>query len=112
MGGHKMSLWRAVPPVGFVALGDVLARGHHKPAADAIRCVREDLVEVLHSPTPADVMCVWTSSSLSSSTNSHPIDVKPVGLWEVRRYSDLHAPLPRLCLPACLPGPCPRPPEV
>ena len=51
LGGHQVwedgglmhaasaSFWRAVPPAGYVALGDVVARGHHKPALDLVWCV-------------------------------------------------------------------------
>ena len=39
------SVWRAKPPKGYVALGDVGMHGHStEPAADAIMCVHESLV--------------------------------------------------------------------
>ncbi|MBV4460809.1 Vps62-related protein [Pseudomonas sp. COR58] len=40
------SLWRPVPPQGYVALGSVCSNDHEKPSLNAIRCVRTDLVVV------------------------------------------------------------------
>lgn len=38
------SMWRPVPPQGYVALGLVCNGGYDKPSLDAVRCVRTDLV--------------------------------------------------------------------
>ncbi|MDH4743142.1 Vps62-related protein [Sphingomonas sp. CBMAI 2297] len=38
------SVWRPVPPEGYVALGDVAASGYLKPSLSDIWCVRADLV--------------------------------------------------------------------
>ncbi|SUD27525.1 Plant protein of uncharacterised function (DUF946) [Pseudomonas fluorescens] len=38
------SIWRPIPPEGYVALGLVCGIGHDKPSRNAIRCVRADLV--------------------------------------------------------------------
>jgi len=38
------SMWRPLPPPGYVALGLVCNNGYGKPAVDIIRCVRADLV--------------------------------------------------------------------
>ncbi|NVZ20296.1 Vps62-related protein [Pseudomonas costantinii] len=38
------SIWRPIPPQGYVALGLVCGIGHDKPSRNAIRCVRADLV--------------------------------------------------------------------
>ena len=53
---------------------------------DAMRCVREDLVDLL--PASTTTHCVWNSSSLSPSANSHKVNVKAVGLWEVVHFSN------------------------
>lgn len=45
--GNDGSCWRATPPDGYVALGDVYVRQFDaKPSKDLIRCVREDLTAV------------------------------------------------------------------
>ncbi len=41
---QKGSLWRPVPPSGYVALGHVTAAGYDAPSTDKIWCLREDLV--------------------------------------------------------------------
>lgn len=38
------SIWLAIPPEGYVALGQVCSNGRDKPSLNAIRCVRADLV--------------------------------------------------------------------
>ncbi|MEO8488472.1 Vps62-related protein [Pseudomonas sp.] len=38
------SIWRPVPPEGYVALGLVYGVNYEKPSLHAVRCVREDLV--------------------------------------------------------------------
>ena len=38
------SIWRPVPPEGYVALGLVCADGLDKPSVNSVRCVRADLV--------------------------------------------------------------------
>ncbi|WP_392893434.1 Vps62-related protein [Pseudomonas migulae] len=38
------TLWRPIPPDGYVALGLVCSMGQEKPSVHAVRCVREDLV--------------------------------------------------------------------
>jgi hypothetical protein len=38
------TLWRPIPPDGYVALGLVCSNDHEKPSLNAIRCVRADLV--------------------------------------------------------------------
>lgn len=58
----NISFWRAVPPQGFVALGDVVWQGHDKPPLDLILCVRSDLVEAAKVDEP----CVWSSNEDSS----------------------------------------------
>lgn len=38
------SIWRPIPPPGYVALGLVTKLGESQPSRDSVRCVREDLV--------------------------------------------------------------------
>jgi len=38
------TVWRPIPPSGYVAMGLVCSNGRDKPLLNAIRCVREDLV--------------------------------------------------------------------
>ncbi|WP_226476729.1 Vps62-related protein [Pseudomonas sp. MWU16-30323] len=38
------SLWRPLPPEGYVSMGLVCGVGYDKPSRNAVRCVREDLV--------------------------------------------------------------------
>lgn len=38
------TLWRPIPPDGYVALGLVCSMGQEKPSVHAVRCVRADLV--------------------------------------------------------------------
>ncbi|MHC8356303.1 Vps62-related protein [Pseudomonas sp. LB3P81] len=38
------SIWRPIPPAGYVAMGLVCSSDHEKPSLNAIRCVRADLV--------------------------------------------------------------------
>jgi len=38
------TVWRPLPPAGYVALGFVCSNGRDKPLLNAIRCVRKDLV--------------------------------------------------------------------
>lgn len=38
------SIWRPIPPEGYVALGMVCSNDHEKPSLNAVRCVRVDLV--------------------------------------------------------------------
>jgi len=37
------SIWRPIPPAGYVAMGTVCSGDHVKPSLNAIRCVRADL---------------------------------------------------------------------
>lgn len=40
----RTSIWRPIPPAGYVALGLVCASDHRKPSPNTVRCVRADLV--------------------------------------------------------------------
>lgn len=41
---RDLSIWRPLPPAGYVALGSVCSNDHEKPSLNAVRCVRADLV--------------------------------------------------------------------
>lgn len=41
---RDLSIWRPLPPEGYVALGSVCSNDHEKPSLNAVRCVRADLV--------------------------------------------------------------------
>lgn len=41
---NDFSIWRPLPPQGYVALGLVCGVGYDKPSRNAVRCVRADLV--------------------------------------------------------------------
>jgi hypothetical protein len=41
---RDVSIWRPLPPAGYVALGSVCSNDHEKPSLNAVRCVRADLV--------------------------------------------------------------------
>jgi hypothetical protein len=44
-GAHEDgSMWRPIPPPGYVALGLVCNRGYDEPSTDIVRCVRTNLV--------------------------------------------------------------------
>ncbi|WP_434767419.1 Vps62-related protein [Pseudomonas triticicola] len=40
----RLSIWRPLAPVGYVALGQVCTNDHCKPSLNSVRCVRVDLV--------------------------------------------------------------------
>lgn len=39
------SCWRPIPPVGYVAMGDIFVIGYNPPPTTAFQCVRADLVQ-------------------------------------------------------------------
>lgn len=41
------SLWKPVPPKGYVCLGHVLTLGTAKPSTDLVRCIKKHLVETI-----------------------------------------------------------------
>jgi len=51
------SIWKPVPPPGFVAMGHVISRGYDKPPLNAVHCVTKDWV------VPGDKwVLVWETS--------------------------------------------------
>eukprot|EP00854_Cymbomonas_tetramitiformis_P005405 gene5405-6556_t len=66
------AFWRPVPPVGYVALGHVVSRGHHKPALDAMFCVHESLVSA-HAVRKEHL--AWDSRGAWAKLGSAPTSV-------------------------------------
>ncbi|KAK3260914.1 hypothetical protein CYMTET_30153, partial [Cymbomonas tetramitiformis] len=58
----RSSLWRPVPPLGYLALGHVAARGHHPPPLDLVYCVRESLLAAEYRAVAEDDG-MWNSAS-------------------------------------------------
>ncbi|CRM20579.1 Insecticidal Crystal Toxin, P42 [Pseudomonas sp. 24 E 13] len=46
--GHNVSIWRPVPPEGYVAMGLVVGNGLLEPSVNAVRCLRDDLPVTSH----------------------------------------------------------------
>jgi hypothetical protein len=58
------SMWKPIPPFGYVCLGLVAQSGYEKPGTDEIRCVREDLA------TPAEVgRKIWIDVGTGADTD-------------------------------------------
>ncbi|MBC8997478.1 Vps62-related protein [Pseudomonas sp. N40(2020)] len=55
---RDLSIWKPIPPDGYVALGSVCSSDHEKPSFNAVRCVREDLVIASSGTEP-----VWNDKS-------------------------------------------------
>lgn len=51
------TIWRPIPPAGYVALGMVCSNGRDKPLANSVRCVRADLVVAAQVGT-----MIWSDS--------------------------------------------------
>jgi hypothetical protein len=64
------SMWRPVPPDGYVALGLVCNKGYGKPSTDAVRCVRSDLIIPAY---PGDL--IWDDRKTGSA--------KDFGSWRI-----------------------------
>ncbi len=47
-GSAEVSVWRPIPPPGYVAMGHVCSVGYESPPLNTIRCVRADLVVASH----------------------------------------------------------------
>lgn len=63
------SLWRPIPPAGYVALGHIAQRGYNKPSTDVVRVIRADCV------VRCDPWLTWTNRCGKSSDN--------VGVWNI-----------------------------
>jgi hypothetical protein len=56
------TIWRPVPPAGYVALGLVCSNGRDKPLSNTVRCVRADLVVASHISNR-----IWSDSGSGAS---------------------------------------------
>ncbi|AMQ85777.1 Vps62-related protein [Pseudomonas glycinae] len=66
------TVWRPIPPPGYVAMGFVCSNGRDKPLLNAIRCVREDLV------MPATVGdLIWDDKGSGARQNFSAWDIEP-----------------------------------
>lgn len=59
---NDFSIWRPLPPEGYVAMGLVCGVGYEKPSSNAVRCVRADLVT---SAQPGDL--IWSDEGSGAS---------------------------------------------
>lgn len=62
------SIWRPIPPEGYVALGSVCSSHYEKPSRNAVRCVRADLVSASAACVP-----IWNDKGSGA--------VKSVSTW-------------------------------
>ncbi|MHB2245564.1 Vps62-related protein [Pseudomonas fitomaticsae] len=66
------SIWRPIPPEGYVALGLVCASDHEKPSVNSVRCVRMDLV------APATVgTSIWSDKGSGAKQNFSAWSIEP-----------------------------------
>jgi hypothetical protein len=68
---YNGSMWRPIPPEGYVALGLVCNKDWGPPPPEDVRCVRSDLVV---SAMPGD--CIWVDTETGSDT-----DFGAWGIW-------------------------------
>jgi hypothetical protein len=73
----ECSVWKPVPPEGYVAMGMVCCIGYDKPTLNAIRCVRADLVVDAYIGNP-----IWSDKGSGSrmdfsAWDIHTPDVQP-----------------------------------
>jgi len=67
-----VSIWRPIPPEGYVALGLVCASDHEKPSVNSVRCVRMDLV------TPANAgPLIWNDKGSGAKQNFSAWSIEP-----------------------------------
>ncbi|MDJ1134230.1 Vps62-related protein [Streptomyces iconiensis] len=123
------STWRPVPPSGYVALGDVCADSHYKPALTDAVCVREDLT----APGPAGGL-IWNvadtggrhrasmwritapPSYVDATEGPTKAMIAPGGFVTVAQYEqpafEEQMRVLRLPLPSERPGTLPAPPQL
>lgn len=66
------SIWRPIPPAGYVALGLVCSNDPGKPSPNAVRCVRADLVI---AATVSDL--IWNDKGSGARQNFSAWDIDP-----------------------------------
>lgn len=68
----NFSIWRPLPPEGYVAMGLVCGVGYDKPSRNAMRCVRADLV----SPANVDEL-LWSDKGSRALTDFSAWTITP-----------------------------------
>ena len=88
---NSFSIWRPIPPKGFVSLGDLVMPGDNKPDNDSIRCIPEKCVQEL---PVQDNSSVWNEKGfqkkekpgINSKTNiksyTKKVSIWPLGITE------------------------------
>ncbi|WP_137804055.1 Vps62-related protein [Pseudomonas sp. G(2018)] len=66
------SIWRPIPPAGYVALGMVCSNDHVKPSLNAVRCVRADLVIASHVGS-----FIWSDEGSGARQNFSAWNIEP-----------------------------------
>jgi hypothetical protein len=74
------SIWRPIPPEGYVALGDVFSLGYAEPPPSLVRCIRRDAVE--SAPLYRRIR-VWKEPKPQEAVVADVPRVKNVTLWAV-----------------------------
>jgi len=74
------SMWRPIPPAGYVAMGLVCNSGYDKPSTDVVRCVRQDLAVVGY---PGDPIWNDVNSGAHSDFSSWRVDPPTSNAGEV-----------------------------
>lgn len=71
-GAAEISVWRPIPPAGYVAMGNVCSVGYDSPPLTTIRCVRADLVIASHL---AEV--IWSDKGSGALMDFSAWDIVP-----------------------------------
>lgn len=66
------SIWRPIPPAGYVALGLVCSHDSGKPSSNAIRCVRADLVIAANVSDS-----IWNDKNSGATQNFSAWNIEP-----------------------------------
>lgn len=66
------SLWRPLPPEGYVSMGLVCGVGYDKPSRNTVRCVREDLVTAAQTG-----QLIWTDKGSGAPMDFSAWEIKP-----------------------------------
>lgn len=68
----EVSIWRPIPPRGYVALGMVCGVGNEKPPRNTVRCVRADLVVGAHPDQP-----IWNDKGSGAHNDFSAWNISP-----------------------------------
>jgi len=72
--GKKISIWRPIPPTGYVALGDVLNNSYEKPLLTSVMCVNKNYVKLYEEKNYP----IW--NDVGSETEKH------ISTWKSNEY--------------------------